>query len=68
MLDPRTFPRPPALEPVFNKLIQIRWRKSGALIAESRKAWWVLETYHPPSEFCFSEPCCAGVVEMCFVP
>ena len=39
------YPRPPALERT-SKLIQVYY--AGALIAETRDAWRVLETSHPP--------------------
>lgn len=51
MLDPRTFPRPPALQRL-TKHVLIKWPgASGATIAESRNAYWVLETYHPPTYY-----------------
>lgn len=39
------YPRPPALEPVPQ---QIRVRFNGEWIADTARAWRVLETYHPP--------------------
>lgn len=39
------YPRPPSLEPC-DKHIEIRF--NGVLIANTRKAWRVLETSHPP--------------------
>ena len=47
-LDPRTFPRPPALEKLSRHL-QIKWH--GAVIADTRDAYWVLETHHAPTYY-----------------
>lgn len=50
-LDPRTFPRPPRLERVAKELI-IKWPgTNGGTIAHTRNAFWVLETYHPPTYY-----------------
>ena len=45
-LDPRKFPRPPALEKLSRRL-QVKWK--GAVIADTKDAYWVLETHHAPS-------------------
>lgn len=49
-LNPANFPRPPLLERI-TKHLQVKW-PSGEVIADSRNAYWVLETHHPPSEIC----------------
>ena len=46
-LNVHAFPRPPLLEKVSRHL-QVKW--NGHLIADSKDAYWVLETTHPPSE------------------
>jgi hypothetical protein len=46
-LNVQEFPRPPLLEKTSRHL-QIKW--AGKLIAETRDAFWVLETHHPPSQ------------------
>jgi hypothetical protein len=46
-LNVHTFPRPPLLEKTPRHL-QIKW--NGELIAETKDAYWVLETTHPPSK------------------
>lgn len=49
-LDPRTFPRPPLLEKITKHLL-VKWPgTNGGIIAETKSAYWVLETYHPPSQ------------------
>lgn len=51
MLDPKTFPRPPALEKVAAHLL-VKWPgSSGGTIAETRNSYRVLETYHPPTYY-----------------
>jgi len=54
MLDPRTFPRPPRLERIAKELI-VKWHGSheanGDVIASTRNAFWVLETFHPPTYY-----------------
>ena len=45
-LNPRDFPRPPLCERTPRHL-QIKW--DGTLIADTKEAYWVLETTHPPS-------------------
>jgi len=50
-LDPRTFPRPPCLERIAKDLL-IKWPGSnGGIIASTKNAFWVLETYHPPTYY-----------------
>lgn len=50
-LDPRTFPRPPRLEQI-KKTILIKFPgPNGATIASTQRAFWVLETYHPPTYY-----------------
>jgi uncharacterized protein (DUF427 family) len=48
MLNPANFPRPPKLEKTARRL-QIKW--NGALVADTSEAYWVLETYHPPTYY-----------------
>ena len=50
-LDPRTFPRPPALEQISKHILIKFPGASGATIASTRSAYWVLETYHPPTYY-----------------
>lgn len=45
-LNVQTFPRPPLLEKTPRHL-QIEWK--GEVIADTKDAYWVLETHHPPS-------------------
>lgn len=45
-LNVQSFPRPPLLEKTPRHL-QIKW--NGQLIADTKDAYWVLETHHPPS-------------------
>lgn len=45
-LNVQSFPRPPLLEKISRHL-QIKWK--GTVIADTRDAYWVLETHHPPS-------------------
>jgi len=50
-LDPKTFPRPPRLERIAKEIL-IKWPgPNGATIASTRNAFWVLETYHPPTYY-----------------
>lgn len=60
-LNPRNFPRPPLLERTARHL-QIRW--NGVLIADTKDAYWVLETTHPPSEY--ATTCSALGARACF--
>lgn len=46
-LNVQSFPRPPLLERT-PRHIQIKWH--GQTIADTKDAYWVLETYHPPSK------------------
>lgn len=48
-LNVQSFPRPPLLEKTPRHL-QIKW--NGVLIADTKDAYWVLETHHPPSASC----------------
>lgn len=48
-LNPATFPRPPLLEKITRHL-QVKWA-TGEIIADTRCAYWVLETHHPPSYY-----------------
>lgn len=48
IINVQSFPRPPLLEKTPRHL-QIRW--NGELIADTRDAYWVLETHHPPSTY-----------------
>jgi uncharacterized protein (DUF427 family) len=45
-LNVQNFPRPPLLERTPRHL-QIKWH--GQTIADTEDAYWVLESYHPPS-------------------
>jgi len=45
-LNVQNFPRPPLLEKTPRHL-QVKWH--GQTIADTKDAYWVLETYHPPS-------------------
>jgi hypothetical protein len=45
-LNVQNFPRPPLLERTSRHL-QIKWH--GQTIADTKEAYWVLETYHAPS-------------------
>jgi uncharacterized protein (DUF427 family) len=47
-LNPRTFPRPPAIEKTPRHL-QVKW--SDQVIADTTEGYWVLETYHPPTYY-----------------
>ncbi|KAH8883142.1 DUF427-domain-containing protein [Thozetella sp. PMI_491] len=48
-LNVQAFPRPPLVERVPGKHIQIRWH--GEIIADTTEAIWVLETHHPPTYY-----------------
>lgn len=50
-LNVQNFPRPPLLERTPRHL-QVKWH--GLTIADTKDAYWVLETYHPPSKFSYS--------------
>lgn len=47
-LNVQSFPRPPLLERT-NRHLQIKW--NGHLIADTRDAYWILETHHPPTYY-----------------
>ena len=47
-LNVQAFPRPPLLEKIPGKHIQIRWH--GEIIADTDQAYWLLETHHAPSK------------------
>jgi len=47
-LNVHSFPRPPLLEKTPRHL-QIKW--NNQTIADTKDAYWVLETTHPPSAF-----------------
>ena len=47
-LNPRNFPRPPSCEQTPRHL-QIKW--NGQTIADTKEAYWALETYHPPTYY-----------------
>ena len=50
-LDPRKFPRPPLLE-LIQKTILVKFPgPNGKTIASTNSAYWVLETYHPPTYY-----------------
>ena len=53
------YPRPPALAP-SPKHVVIRW--GGLLVADSRRAWRVLETSHPPTWYVPYEDVTPGVL------
>lgn len=46
-LNVQSFPRPPLLERTPRHL-QIKWN-GDSIIADTKDAYWVLETHHPPS-------------------
>ncbi|KAH8761931.1 hypothetical protein BGZ57DRAFT_577362 [Hyaloscypha finlandica] len=47
-LNVQNFPRPPLLERTPRHL-QVKWH--GKTIADTKDAYWVLETYHPPTYY-----------------
>ncbi|KAK4570262.1 hypothetical protein LTR86_002342 [Recurvomyces mirabilis] len=47
-LNPRSFPRPPSCEKTPRHL-EVKW--NGHTIADTKDAYWVLETYHPPTYY-----------------
>ncbi|KAI4719779.1 DUF427-domain-containing protein [Aureobasidium sp. EXF-10727] len=51
MLDPRTFPRPPALQQIKKNILIKFPGPDGPTIASTDRAYWVLETYHPPTYY-----------------
>lgn len=46
-LNVQSFPRPPLLERTSRHL-QIKWHDQ--IVADTKDAYWVLETHHPPSQ------------------
>ena len=50
-LNVQSFPRPPLIEKT-NRHLQVKYQ--GQIIADTKDAYWVLETYHPPSMFYLS--------------
>ena len=62
-LNVHNFPRPPLLEQVPSHLV-IRW--NGQALADTKSAYWVLETTHPPSRFdCLRFTTCKEEVISC---
>ncbi|KAJ1324270.1 DUF427 domain-containing protein [Microdochium nivale] len=47
-LNVQSFPRPPLLERTARHLI-VKWK--GEVIADTKEAFWVLETHHPPTYY-----------------
>jgi uncharacterized protein (DUF427 family) len=47
-MNPRNFPRPPLCEQTPRHL-QVIW--NGTTIADTKEAYWVLETHHPPTYY-----------------
>lgn len=47
-LNPRNFPRPPLCEKTPRHL-QVKWQDQ--VIADTKDAYWVLETHHPPTYY-----------------
>ena len=47
-LNPKNFPRPPLCERTPRHL-EIKW--TGQTIADTKEAYWVLETFHPPTYY-----------------
>ncbi|KAH8660979.1 hypothetical protein BGZ60DRAFT_414421 [Tricladium varicosporioides] len=47
-INVQSFPRPALLEKTSRHL-QVKWR--GQIIADTKDAYWVLETYHPPTYY-----------------
>lgn len=50
-LDPKTFPRPPALQQITKQILIKFPGPDGPTIASTNHAHWVLETYHPPTYY-----------------
>lgn len=50
-LDPKTFPRPPLLQRITKQLLIKFPGPHGPTIATTDRAYWVLETYHPPTYY-----------------
>lgn len=49
-LNVQSFPRPPRVEKC-GRHVQIKWAHDGSLLADTRDAYWVLETHHPPTYY-----------------
>ncbi|KAF2758251.1 DUF427-domain-containing protein [Pseudovirgaria hyperparasitica] len=47
-INPLHFPRPPSCE-LTPRHLQVKW--NGQLIADTKEAYWVLETHHPPTYY-----------------
>ena len=47
-LNPRNFPRPPSCEKTPRHL-EVKW--NDHIIADTKEAYWALETYHPPTYY-----------------
>lgn len=47
-LNPRNFPRPPSCDQTPRHL-QVIW--DGQVIADTKEAYWALETFHPPTYY-----------------
>jgi len=47
-LNVQNFPRPPLIEHTPRHL-QVKWH--GQVIADTKEAYWILETYHPPTYY-----------------
>ncbi|KAF8859893.1 DUF427-domain-containing protein, partial [Acephala macrosclerotiorum] len=47
-LNVQNFPRPPLIERTPRHL-QVKWH--GQIIADTKEAYWILETYHPPTYY-----------------
>ncbi|KAG6009335.1 hypothetical protein E4U21_002643 [Claviceps maximensis] len=47
-LNVQSFPRPPCLERISRHLL-VKYR--GDIIADTKEAFWVLETHHPPTYY-----------------
>lgn len=50
-LDPRTFPRPPLLQQIKKNILIKFPGPNGQTVASTTNAYWVLETYHPPTYY-----------------
>lgn len=59
-LNVQSFPRPPSLEKTPRHL-QIKW--NGELMADTKDAYWVLETHHPPSMYSCRESTRTHIVQ-----
>jgi hypothetical protein len=72
-LNVHSFPRPPLLEKTPRHLV-IKWGSNGneTTVADTRDAYWALETTHPPSMNCHSSTYPADFLifsySLCYVP